>query len=106
MTMEKQICRAIQEKRAMIYTCDRGDSVLGERIGNPHIVFCTTRHLHMVHIWKTGGVETDMDLPIPGWRLYYLEHLAVEKILDETFTVEDTFNPDYRMYDDIKCMVS
>ena len=105
MTTEEQICRAILEKRPIVYTYDRDHTVSGERVGNPHIVFHTTGGHQMLHIRKTGGVETEPE-PLPDWRLYFMDYITVVRIQNETFAVEESFNPDYSSYAEITCMVS
>lgn len=91
MTAETELRRAIQGRRKIVYTYDREDQAQGEREGEPHVLFFTKNGHLMVHIWKTGGVQTDETKPLPAWRQYRLERLSVVEVQEETFEAQDTF---------------
>ena len=105
-TIESKLCQAIQARQQIIYTCTGGDHVPGEREGNPHIIYCTkNEHVPpLIHIWKTGGVQTDPSKPLPGWRCYHMSDIKLLSVGDQ-FDIEDTFNPDSKMYADTICSV-
>ena len=103
-TIESKLCQAIQARQQIIYTCTGDNHVPGEREGNPHIIYRTKNEHVMIHIWQTGGVSTDPGGPLPGWRSYHLSDIKLLRIGDQ-FDIEDTFNPDSKMYADTICSV-
>ena len=103
-TIESKLCQAIQARQQIIYTCTGGDHVPGEREGNPHIIHRTKNGYVMIHIWKMGGVSTDSSAPLPDWRSYHLSDIKLLSVGDQ-FDIEDTFNPDSKMYADTICSV-
>jgi hypothetical protein len=105
MSVEKEICRAISAKKQIVYECHGETHVSGERIGNPHILFVTKNDFQMVHIWKTGGVSTNPDNSLPGWRSYHLKNIKNVSILNDSFAVESSFNPEHHLYYETICSV-
>ena len=106
MTTEQMLCQAIRDRHQIVYAYirpERGTAV-GERIGNPHIVYHERDGL-AVHIWKIEGVSTDLYKPLPGWRLYYLSGLQVIRIESKKFSIEEKFNPNWARYQGIVCQV-
>ena len=104
MIIDPKLYQAIQTRQQIIYTCTGSRHVPGDRKGNPHIIYRTKNEYVMIHIWKTSGVSTDSSAPLPGWRSYHLSDIELLSVGNQ-FDMEDTFNPDHKMYADTICSV-
>lgn len=90
-TEKNEICKAIQSQKQIVYTCIGEKHVAGDREGNPHILYQSKNGHVLVHIWKTGGVQTDPSGVLPGWRSYHLSDIQLSQVGD-SFETEESFN--------------
>ena len=106
MTTLEELKRAIKERRPVIFAYNKAEHKEGERQGNPHIIYHSSKsHTELVHIYKTGGVQTDPTQPLPGWRAYEPKYLEILRLEDSSFQVEETFNPHSKLYVNKVCSV-
>lgn len=112
MATEQEICTFIKNRQSIVYLYEKAGRAIGERTGAPHIIYRTTRSRSViVEIWKTGGVQTNPGLEIPGGRSYSLANIVILRV-NGNFQPQKTkleggsyFNPAAGMYADTICSV-
>ena len=85
MATEKEICEAIMSRKSIVYTYNKEGYAVGERYGEPHLLFRANNGRIVLHLWKTGGVHTQSNNTPPCFRPYHLPNMQLVKICDETF---------------------
>ena len=107
MTITDELMRAIKEKRPIVYTYEKAGSAIGERQGNPHIIYLSSKkRVGLLGIHKTGGVQTKPNQPLLGWRVYELKYLKILRVEDSHFQVDRSiFKPHSKLYVNKICSV-
>lgn len=116
MATEQEMCDVINNKKSIVYTYKGKDCAVGEREGeregDPHILFRTTKSGSViVQIWKTGEVKTDKSRKLPSLSNYRLSNITIVRENGD-FTPQETqqqggnvFNLEASMYDQTICSV-
>lgn len=98
------IIEAIKNRKPISFTIRKADHVPGVRVGNPHAIFLDAPERGMekiyVHVYRTSGVITDGNKPLPSWRLYIVSDLEEIKVFhsEESFTPAPGYNHNYNKY--------
>ena len=101
----KSLCEAIHNRRAITYTYDPPEPgyAKGSRFGQPHAVFQASNGNMLVHIYKTGGVQTDPSIILPDWQTYKVRYLQIVDGMGKQFSLAPNYNPHSRMYRQAIC---
>jgi len=95
---------AIAQRKPIEFEYVREDEPQGKRTGNPHILFVPlSSRKTMIHIFQTGGVsKSGLDNSLP-WCMFDINLIESLMILDDSpsFKIEETYNPDWPIYDEI-----
>ncbi|MCK9398524.1 MAG: hypothetical protein M0Q51_00835 [Bacteroidales bacterium] len=91
---------AIEQRKPISFQYNAADRAVGIRFGNPHAIFIASTDNVNIHIWKTGGVSSDLTKPLPAWREYKIKHIIGIKIIEDqgTFELADGYKPNSPMY--------
>ena len=99
-TTQNQLCQAITSKLTISFT-KNGDPEDDPRIGEPHLVFVSTRGKAQVAVFQTAGYSSSGQLP--QWRNFDVETISLLTILNIAFIPRTDFNRQHPMYAQVIC---
>lgn len=91
---------AIGRKKSISFEYEFENRVAGVRIGDPHAMYFARNNDINIHVWKTGGVATDVSEAVPDWRAYKVRHILNVQILEDLpeFAVADGYASESNLY--------
>ncbi len=100
MTTIETLIEAINQRKSISFEYNKEGSANGLRFGNPHAVFLASTDEVNIHIWKTGGVNTDPKKLPPIWKTYSVKNLENITIIQDTkkFDIAIDYKPNSPMY--------
>jgi hypothetical protein len=91
---------AIESRKPISFKYNLEGRAIGLRFGDPHAVYLSSKDQVNIHIWKTGGVKTDLTQVLPTWRTYSIKYIEEITILKDqpNFSLAPDYKPNSPMY--------
>jgi hypothetical protein len=104
MNNQELIIEAINNRKPISFAIEKENHTPGERVGNTHAIYYHTLkngdEKIYVDIWRTSGVVTDLNDPLPKWKKYIVEDLKKINVLNSETSFEPApgYNPNSENY--------